>query len=192
MSIQSIVQQYHPSKKLLLLIGLFLVWLAVASVAQVLIILPFADIKSINNLDFTNPQIINAMKMGQAVSAILAFIVPSLLFAYMSSEKKFAFLKLNSGFSMMLGLATVVLVFAAMPVINWTGELNSHLTMPSFMSGLENWIKSSEESAKKITDAFLQMNSIGDLIVNLIVVALLAAVGEVLLVRGAMQHIFLE
>ena len=192
MSIQSIVQQYHPSKKLLLLIGLFLVWLAVASVAQVLIILPFADIKSINNLDFTNPQIINAMKMGQAVSAILAFIVPSLLFAYMSSEKKFAFLKLNNGFSMMLGLATVVLVFAAMPVINWTGELNSHLTLPSFMSGLENWIKSSEESAKKITDAFLQMNSIGDLIVNLIVVALLAAVGEELLFRGCMQNVFLE
>ena len=192
MSIQSIVQQYHPSKKLLLLIGLFLVWLAVASVAQVLIILPFADIKSINNLDFTNPQIINAMKIAQAVSAILAFIVPAMLFAYISSEKKFAYLKLNNGFSMLLGLATVVLVFAAMPVINWTGELNSHLTLPNFMSGIENWIKSSEESAKKITDAFLQMNGITDLIVNVIIIALLAAVGEELLFRGAMQNVFLE
>ena len=192
MSIQSIVQQYHPSKKLLLLIGLFLVWLGVASIVQVLIILPFTDLKSISNLDFTNPKIINAMKMGQAVSAILAFIVPTMLFAYMSSEKKFAYLKLNNGFSMILGLATVILVFAAMPVINWTGELNSHLTLPSFMSGLENWIKSSEESAKKIMDTFLQMNGITDLIVNIIIIALLAAVGEELLFRGCMQNVFLE
>jgi membrane protease YdiL (CAAX protease family) len=86
----------------------------------------------------------------------------------------------------------VVLVFAAMPMINWTGELNSHLTLPNFMSGLENWMKSSEESAKKITDAFLQMNNLTDLFVNLIIVALLAAVGEELLFRGAMQNIILE
>jgi len=192
MSIQSTIQQYHPARKFLLLIGLFLVFLTVASVVQVLIILPFTDLKSINNLDFSNPSIIQAMKIAQAVSAILAFIVPSLLFAYLSSEKKIAYLKLNSGFNLTPGLAAVILVFAAMPVINWTGELNSHLTLPSFMSGLENWMKTSEESAKKITDAFLQMNGIGDLFVNLIVVALLAAVGEELLFRGAMQNIFFE
>ena len=36
------------------------------------------------------------------------------------------------------------------------------------------------------------MDGIGDLVVNLIIVALLAAVGEELLFRGSMQNIFLE
>lgn len=212
MSIQFSIQKFHSSSKLLVLIGLFLVFLAIASVIQVLIILPYADLKSINNLDFTNPNIIRAMKLAQAVSAIFAFIVPAFLFAYFAHPNPpegretervisspsgrlggaFYYLKLNSGFNMMLGLSTIVLVFAAMPVINWTGELNSHLTLPGFLSGLENWMKESEENAKKITEAFLQMNNISDLLVNLIIVALLAAVGEELFFRGSMQNVFIE
>lgn len=212
MSVQSTLQQFNPAGKFLLLIGLFLVSLAAASVSQVLIILPFTDLKSMGNLDFTNPGIVQAMKVAQAASAILAFIAPSLLFAYLTlpippkgreSERTipalsgrldgaFSYLRLNKGFNVTLGLAAMMLVFTAMPLINWMGELNSHLSLPSFMSGMENWMKSSEASAKKIIDAFLQMNSIGDLITNLILIALLAALGEELFFRGAMQNVFLE
>ncbi|HEY4799303.1 MAG TPA: CPBP family intramembrane glutamic endopeptidase, partial [Bacteroidia bacterium] len=196
MSIQSTVQNFHPSGKFLMFIGMFLLGLALASIAQVIIILPFSDMKSINDLakleDFSNPNIIKAMKIAQAVSAILMFIIPSLVFAFLSSEKKISALKMNKGFHPMIGLAAIALVFVAMPVINWTGELNSHLALPDFMSGVEKWMKNSEDSLKKLTDAFLQMNGIGDLIVNVIVIALLAAVGEELLFRGTIQTIFIE
>jgi len=196
MSIQSVVQRFHPSGKFLMLIGLFLLFLGIATIAQVIILFSYSDLKSFHDIaklgDFTNPNIVKGMKIAQAVSAVLMFIVPSLLFAYFSSEKKFAYLKINKGFNFTIGISVIVLVFVVMPVINWTGELNSHLTLPDFMSGIEKWMKSSEESLKKLTDEFLQMNGIGDLIVNIIVIALLAAVGEELLFRGAMQNIFAE
>lgn len=201
MSIQSAIQNFHPSGKFFLLLGLFLLCLGIASVAQVLILLPYSglQLKDLANeqslallQDFSNPNIVNGMKIAQMVSVLFAFIIPSFLFAYYSSEKKISYLKMNTGIKVMSGILVVILVFAGMPLINWTGELNSRLSLPDFMSGLENWMKSSEESLKKLTEAFLQMNGIGDLIINIIVVALLAAVGEELLFRGCMQNVFIE
>jgi uncharacterized protein len=196
MSIQATIEKFHPSGKFLLLTGLFLLFLGVASIAQVVILAAFADMHSMIDIvkltDFSNPAIIKGMRIAQGVSAILTFIIPALLFAWLGSEKKLGYLKLDQPFHPVVGMAVILLVFAAMPVINWAGEVNSHLSLPGFMSGVEDWMKSSEESLKKLTEAFLQMNGISDLLVNLIVVALLAAVGEELLFRGGMQNIFLE
>jgi membrane protease YdiL (CAAX protease family) len=89
-------------------------------------------------------------------------------------------------------LIVVVLVFALMPLINWTGEINSHLSLPGFLSGVENWMKSSEAKAKELTEAFMKMESLSDLAINLVVIALLAAIGEELLFRGALQNVLVE
>ena len=73
MSIQAIIQGYKPASKFLLLLGLFLFSLGLASIVQVLVLFPFAEMKSINDVaaltDFTNPSIIKGMKIAQAVSA---------------------------------------------------------------------------------------------------------------------------
>ncbi|MBI3502155.1 MAG: CPBP family intramembrane metalloprotease [Bacteroidetes bacterium] len=196
MSIQSTIQNFHPAGKFLLLIGLFLVALVIAGIIQVVILIPFADIKSINDLanleDVSNPKLITGMKIAQAVSVLFTFILPAFLFAHFTSEKKTGYLQMNKGFPLMIGITVILLVFSVMPAINWAGELNSHMKLPEFMAGIEAWMKSSEEKLKKLTEAFLQMDSAVDLIVNVIVVALLAAVGEELFFRGCMQNVFLE
>ena len=178
------------------MMGVVLLCLGVASVIQILILASFADLKSIHDItkleDFSNPNIIKGMKIVQTVSVVLIFIVPAFLYAYFSSEKKISYLKINKWFSFTLGMAVVLLVFTVMPLINWSGEINGKLSLPEFMYRIENWMKSSEENLKKLTDAFLQMDGIGDLVVNIVIVALLAAVGEELLFRGAMQNIFVE
>lgn len=196
MSIQTTIEKFHPSGKFLLMMGIFLLCVGFASVVQVLILASFADLKSINDIakleDFSNPNIIKGMKIAQALSAVLIFIIPSFLFAYFSSEKKISYLKINKGFPSIIGIAVIILVFTIMPLINWSGEINSKLSLPEFMSGIENWMKSSEENLKKLTEAFLQMDGIGDMLVNVVIIALLAAVGEELLFRGAMQNVLVE
>ena len=196
MTIQSTLEKFHPAGRLLLLIGIFLIFLGVASILQVVILAGYADLHSLKDLarleDVSDPNIIKGMKIAQAVSAILSFIFPAFLFAWMGSTAKFKYLGIHKGFNPMAGLAVILLVFLVMPLINWTGELNSHLSLPDFMSGVENWMRSSEDNLKKLTEAFLKMDSVGDLFSNLIVVALLAAIGEELFFRGAMQNIILE
>ncbi|TAL60395.1 MAG: CPBP family intramembrane metalloprotease [Bacteroidetes bacterium] len=145
----------------------------------------------LKGFDLENPATVMMLKLTQAVSALIIFIIPAIVFVLFTSEKKLGYLKLN-GFNFILGVAALVLVFAAMPVINWMGELNNHLSLPEFLSGVENWMKTKEENLKKLTKIFLEMNSVGDLIINLIIVALLAAVGEELLFRGALQNTLAE
>lgn len=147
--------------------------------------------ESLKGFDLENPATVTMLKLTQAISALLIFIIPAVVFALFTSEKKLGYLKLNS-FSLFHGAAVLVLVFAAMPLINWTGEVNSHLALPEFLSGLENWMRVKEDNLKELTKIFLQMNTPGDLAVNLIIVALLAAVGEELLFRGALQNTFSE
>lgn len=143
------------------------------------------------SLDLTNPGMVMILKITQAVSALIIFIIPALVFVFFTSGERLRYLKLG-GFNLTTGIAAILLVFSAMPVINWIGELNGHLSLPEFMSGLETWMKEKEESLKELTKVFLEMNSVGDLILNLIIVALLAAVGEELLFRGALQNVLVE
>lgn len=145
----------------------------------------------LGKIDLTNPTMVMVLKITQVISVIFLFIAPTLFFVFFTSEKRLRYLKLNT-FNLAAGVATVTLVLTVMPFINWVGEINSYLSLPEFLSGVEQWMKAKEETLKELTGIFLQMNGIGDLIINLIVVALFAAVGEELLFRGAIQNVLVE
>ena len=53
-------------------------------------------------------------------------------------------------------------------------------------------MKGSEENATRITEALLNMNSPGDLFYNLLIIAVLPALGEEFLFRGILQKLFKE
>lgn len=195
MFLQSTIQQYRPSTKFLLLLSFFLMGLGIASVVQALVLTLFADIKSpadmVNLQDLSNPKLVMAMKIGQAVSFLIAFVIPSFLFAHFVSEQKISYLKLDRGILAIVFISVTVLIFTIMPVINWMGEINQKMNLPDFMSGVESWMRDKEENLKKLTEAFLKMESAGDLMVNLFVIAFLAAIGEELFFRGCMQNVLL-
>lgn len=196
MTIQSNLSRLHPSGKFLLLMAMFMVALGAASTLQVLILAYFADMHSMLDIvkltDYNNPRVIQGMKVAQGVSAVITFIIPALLFAWLSSEKKIGYLKLNKSMDLASAGAAALLVLALMPLVNWCGELNSRLVLPEFLSGVEAWMKNSEENIKVLTESFLKMEGPGDLVVNLLIIAGLAAVGEELLFRGGMQNILKE
>lgn len=149
------------------------------------------DGNSLDGFNLSDPATVMTLKLTQALSALIIFIIPTIIFVFFTSEKKIGYLQLTS-FNPVQAVAAIALVFTAMPVINWLGELNSHLSLPEFLSGLETWMKTKEEKLKELTKIFLEMNSISDLIINIIIVALLAAVGEELLFRGALQNTLTE
>src|SRR5690242_15401980 len=101
------------------------------------------------SLNLNDPRTILMLKITQAVSAFLIFIVPSLAFAFFTSEKRLGYLK-PGPFGIAQGVATVLLVFSAMPVINWLGELNKNMALPEFLSGVEHWMRAKEDMLKEI------------------------------------------
>jgi membrane protease YdiL (CAAX protease family) len=83
-----------------------------------------------------------------------------------------------------------MVVFTILPFINYMGELNEQMNLPQMLDGLEHWMKEKEEQALLLTEAFLTTDTVGGLFVNLLVVAVIPALGEELLFRGVMVRLF--
>lgn len=146
------------------------------------------SIPTINDLG--NPESVNILKYFQVVQAIGLFIIPPFIlgFLFLGRAKEYLYLNRTSAFSSFLLVA--ILVLFASPFINFLGELNSQMHFPSWLSGIEDWMKDSEEKAEQLTEAFLNVNNTGGLLFNIFMIALLPAIGEELLFRGVIQHIF--
>lgn len=139
---------------------------------------------------FTDPNALPIMKMVQVFSAIGTFVLPPFVLAYLFSERPSTFLSLDRspGFSSYLLVAAIIIV--ATPLINYLGEINSHLHLPQSLKGVEEWMRGAEEKASDLTKAFLKMDNLPDLFLNLFMIALLPAMGEELLFRGVIQRLF--
>nr|WP_319271667.1 CPBP family intramembrane glutamic endopeptidase [uncultured Draconibacterium sp.] len=138
----------------------------------------------------TSQNIINLYKFIQVVQAIGFFIVPPFILGYLFHGKSNEYLFLDKSFNSQSVILVVVMMFFAAPFINLIGELNSNMSFPNWLSGMEEWMRNAEENAAVITDAFLNVKTIGGLAFNVFMVALLPAVGEELLFRGVIQKIF--
>jgi membrane protease YdiL (CAAX protease family) len=146
------------------------------------------NIPGLNDLD--NPESIVILKYFQVVQAIGLFIIPPIILGYLFHGKTTEYLYLNKSFHFSTILLVVVLMFFAGPFINFVGELNNSMVFPSWLSGVEEWMKDAEENAAKITEAFLNVKTTGGLLFNIFMVAFLPAIGEELLFRGVIQRIF--
>lgn len=142
--------------------------------------------------DYTNPQTIEALKLMQLLSAIGLFIVPPILYAIISAKKKLEKLSLNKVGNPINYLLIFVLMFISAPALSWIVEINAGMVLPDFMSGIEQWMRTSEAQAEQLTKAFLTFDGLGSLIYILLLVAVVPAVGEELLFRGVLQKIFIQ
>ncbi|MBN4072172.1 CPBP family intramembrane metalloprotease [Flavobacteriales bacterium AH-315-E23] len=153
-------------------------------------------ISIIDNPDILNqvnePNVVSALKLMQIFQHLGLFIAPALLFAYMFGNKIQDYLRINRNPLPLTYLLAALIMLLALPVVNWMITLNEAMVLPEFLAGVEEWMKQAEESATGITEKFLIMDSTGDLVVNLLMIAILPAIGEELLFRGVIQRILIS
>ncbi len=141
---------------------------------------------------FDDPDVLKTLKILQIISSILIFILPVIVFAFLASRKWAAYLNINRIGKISVLLLGGILMVVASPLINFLQEINSHLQLPEWMHGIEAWMKDSEAKDDALTAAFLNHQTLTDLIVNLIMIALIAAVSEELFFRGVLQNILVK
>jgi membrane protease YdiL (CAAX protease family) len=168
----------------------------VTTLVGLVIAVPFFGLEVLKNMgSFTNIQdenTINFIKYFQAINQIGIFVLPALFYAFLEKSQAFDFLKLNKKIQPQSLLFSILIIISALPAINWMVEINEQMKLPGFLSNLENWMKESEEKTKLLTDIFLDVDSISGLMVNLFIIAFLAALGEELLFRGVILKILAD
>jgi len=128
----------------------------------------------------------------QLINQIGMFILPPLLFAYLFSTNSGRYLRINRTPSLMILLLAGLSIFTVLPLINWLSEVNAHMTFPGALAGIGEWMKAKEVQADRLTEVFLQVKSPAGLALNLLVIALIPALGEELLFRGLLQRLLGE
>lgn len=185
-----------PWRKLIVVTGLAMIFTLLFSFIGGLLAkffwgINFFDAGAFNNMQDAGS--IKAMKLIQAIGAGLGtFIVTSMVAAFLFGRKIAAYLNLNRCFRFLQLISVLLIMITGVPLINIMVEWNSHLSLPEFLAPVESWMRNSEQEAERITKAFVNVTTLEDVMVNLLVIALLPAIGEELLFRGVVQRLFTE
>ncbi len=178
--------------KMALLLGLLVSFLLFSTLLGVLLLVPLAGpgaMKIMISPDFNDPVVVSGLKIVQIISMAFGLLLPSLLYLYMTQPKPLDVMSNRFSRPASILLITALFMLSAQPVISLLNEWNSRMILPESLSGLENWMKSSETQAQKITEAFLSTSSWSGFLVNTFMIALLPAFSEELLFRGILARL---
>ena len=163
----------HPLFQLMVLLAIALGMLLVASVVQV----PFVLLDKGRS----------TMLWMQAITQCLTFLVPMWLMTYIYYRgQESAFLRFDfGGGKWMLGLAGVVAMLLMVPLIDWLTVWNDSWDL----GVVGDKLRSLQEMTEGILQQLFDTASVGGLLANLLVVALVPAVCEEVFFRAGVQNL---
>ena len=148
----------------------------------------FSEILSMGN--FEDPRYVAASKLIQILGSLGTFILPAFLFSYLFAGDLFSYY----GFGNRIGTASMVMVVlmmvAVIPFINYLAEINMKLVFP--IDSVDRFLRSLEGQAEEVMRAFTSTQSPLGLLVNMLMIGVIAAVGEELIFRGLIQRLLHE
>ncbi len=185
------------AQKLLVLLGLELIFVSLSTILSLALLQPLFGISSMELSQVLSspksyPNGIAALKLVQCVQAASIFLAAPVLFLHFTTTNTRVYLGLKKpSHRSFLPLALIIMLVAG-PLIGGLVVWNEQLQLPQALAGIEQWMRASEAAAEALTTAFLQTDTVLGLLSNLLIVAVLAGVGEELLFRGVIQQLLHE
>lgn len=139
-----------------------------------------------NPTNYPNGQ--NALLLYQGMTHFFGFTVGVLALLKILKNYPANYLsprpEVPSGLLLLSGL----LIIFIMPANSWLIEGNANFDFPDFLKGFELQAKETEERLKVLTQYLTQFNSVGALLMGLLIIAVIPAIGEELVFRGVLQQ----
>ena len=178
MGFKGIYKDKSTAIKVSLLFLLVFLSLVLHTSLAVLLISFFADngMAIIQNQDLTNQTSINYLKLMQLFTGVGIFITPILIYAYLTNFD-FKFVSVTRQDAILV--CAIMLLIT--PFIALLVEWNMLLPFPE-------WLMQFHFNSEPIITAFLNMDTIWDLLYTIFVIAIIPAIGEELFFRGYLQQ----
>lgn len=187
---QKIPEENSPFVQIMMLVIYAILGLILVSIlAFALIYLNYGG-SILTNMDWmsgTDPYYLPAQRILLTAQQVGLFVVPALLLAKTEGQRTNVFYGFKKADPSRL-LIVLLLMICAMPVLEWITQFNQKMVLPEAFKDLERWIKAAEDQGMETTMALLKMEHIGIFILNLGMIALLPAIAEELMFRGALQR----
>jgi len=139
--------------------------------------------------DIENPQVVEMSRILLVFQHLGLFVVPAVVFAKLTSSSSW----FNSlGFKPVVPQVVIIcslIMIASLPLINVMAWVNEGAVFPESLATLERVLLEMEEGAQKLTMAIAGTTSVPTLFVNLLIIAVLPAMGEEMIFRGLLLPI---
>ena len=165
-------------------IAKIMVWLGLIFVMFSLTVLVIALVTQGNPLSD-----INTLKWIQLLQTISLFLLPSLILAYLCAKAPWNWLQLDNKVNWKVLLWAIGIMLVALPAINLMSHWNQQMVLPTWLSGVEEWMKAKEAEAEWLTKQFMSVTTVSGLLVNLLLMAVLPALSEEITFRGVLQRL---
>lgn len=150
------------------------------------------SLEQIQSLSVEQPSVLAALKLLQGILSVVIFLVPALLFAYLSDRKSMRYIGFRQPVPLKFWWLGLLLMVLAFPAASWLNQVNQQMHLPGFMKETEESLRQAEQSANKLMKAMLVMKSPLDLAAMIFLIGLLPAVCEELFFRGVLQRLFIQ
>ena len=183
----------HPLLSLLLILLMVgLGFVIVGPMIGFLFAMPFYDGSMMDLLEdmqaVNDPAIKVPLYITQGFATLIGLIVAPMLFLRGDNKSlKTLFPPRKTEFLPLI--LTIILVVVFMGVNSIFIEWNSSFEFPDFAKGFEAWAREKEEIAAEMTTFLTHFDSVLQVVIALVVIAILPAIGEEIVFRGIIQNL---
>lgn len=177
--------EHKPPVQIFYLMVFALLGLILFGFLGIALVYAIYGMKGVSALTSNTFSMIGGTKIVLTAQQLGLFLTPALLLAWFEKRKINSFYGLSTPRVNLLML-TAILSICWMPLISLTNEWNQALNLPDSLKSIEQWMRDAEDSAAITTQAILKMNSVSDLLLNLLVIAAVPAICEEFVFRGAL------
>lgn len=150
------------------------------------------QIASMSPDDYAKPELAGVVRGLLIVQFFGIFLLPSLIFAYLADPHPFDYAGLKSPDKKSFILLGILVIVAAFFTVEWLSLVNQELVSNLLGKSARQWIEKGESDTDNTLRNILTMKSLGDLMESILLVGVLAAVGEELFFRGILQRLFIQ
>lgn len=130
-----------------------------------------------------------AIRIATVIQDLLVFIIPSLATAMLVSRLPARVLAIEELPELWPCMLVILVMICAVPGLNWVIIWNQNLHLPQSMAGVEETLRNLEAAAEATVNLMFQGAGVGNLIVGVLIVGVLAGLSEELFFRGALLRL---
>ncbi len=128
------------------------------------------------------------LMISQAVASLVTFILGALAYWKWMEHKRFSDFNFVKSPQIILFVLAFLIQICLLPFNGWLQELNESMELPASLSGLESVLKAMEDSMAELTKFITNFDEIWELAIAILVIGVIAGIGEEVLFRGLIQR----
>jgi membrane protease YdiL (CAAX protease family) len=181
------LKQSSPSLKLVIFMGIFIAFMLIYSLFLFygFPALTGYTVQQLQDPTATGPKVIGYLKLVQFLYTLIVYLAPAFYFAHLCFSGPLSWLGLSEKPRALPLILALLIMYCSLWAVDLTAEWNKHWDVSASMRQME-------EQADALVERMLEMPNPSDLLINLVLIAVLPAIGEEVFFRGVLQRLIIQ